>query len=309
MNCCSPDSNGQLTACATETASAPALRKDFARQCPRCGQTGRSVARQTLLHLLKPELIDRIGERNYRFCSEPDCRVVYFAEGEEIAFTANNLLVCVGLKERGDPIPICYCFGHTVASAREEIARTGRSTVVASITAEIKAGRCACEIRNPSGSCCLGEVSKVVKELLKEHSGAANGRSVAAITPAGSISIPAHDCYAPEKQRGQPAMAQPINHPSETREACCQATARPASRLGRGLMAFGMSGAAIAAICCFAPALLAGLLVAISLGFMLNDAVLMVLLAIFAGIGALGYYLVKRRTAAPMSQQANPNFK
>jgi len=68
-----------------------------------------------------------------------------------------------------DPIPICYCFGHTVASAREEIARTGHSTVVARITAEIPAGHCACEVKNPAGSCCLGDVSRVVKTLLKEH--------------------------------------------------------------------------------------------------------------------------------------------
>ena len=68
-----------------------------------------------------------------------------------------------------DPIPICYCFGHTVASAREEIARTGHSTVVARITAEIHAGHCACEIKNPAGSCCLGDVSRVVKTLLQEH--------------------------------------------------------------------------------------------------------------------------------------------
>jgi hypothetical protein len=248
-----------------------------------------------MLHLLKPGLIDRIEESNYRFCSNPDCRVVYFAESADSTFTTDDLRVRVGLKEREDPIPICYCFGHTVASARDELARTGRSTVVASITAEIKAGRCACETTNPSGSCCLGDVSKTVKELMKEQAALANGRSIAAVNPADSITTPAHDCCAPEKQKGQMAMAQPVNHPSETHEACCQATARPASWLGRGLMALGISGAAIAAICCIAPALLAGLLVAIGLGFILNDAVLMALLAIFAGIAAFGYHLIKRR--------------
>jgi hypothetical protein len=225
-----------------------------------------------MLHLLKPGLIDRIEESNYRFCPNPDCRVVYFAESASSTFTTDELRVRVGLKEREDPIPICYCFGHTVASARDELARTSRSTVVASITAEIKAGRCACETTNPSGSCCLGDVSKAVQELMKE-------------------------------------MAQPINHPSETQEACCQTTARPASWLGRGLLALGVSGAALAALCCFAPALLAGLLVAIGLGFILNDAVLMALLAIFAGIAAFGYHLIKKRSAAPTAQQATPNFK
>ncbi len=169
MNCCSLDSTTQSTVCATEPASATAPRNDSARSCPKCGQTGRSVTHETMRHLLKPELLDRMDERNYRFCSTPDCRVVYFAEGVSSIFTTEDLQVRVGLKEREDPIPICYCFGHTVASARDEIARTGRSTVVASITAEIKAGRCACETTNPSGSCCLGDVSNVVKELLKAH--------------------------------------------------------------------------------------------------------------------------------------------
>lgn len=241
MNCCTSDPNGQSTTCVTEPVLAPALqpalKKDVARKCPKCAQTSRSVARQTMLHLLKPGLIDRMEESNYRFCSNPDCRVVYFAESADSTFTTDNLLVRVGLKERTDPIPICYCFGHTVASARDELVRTGRSTVVASITAEIKAGRCACESNNPSGSCCLGDVSKAVKELMKEQAALANSGSVAAFTPADSITPPVHDCCAPEKQKGQTAMAQPINHPSETQEACCQTTARPASRLGRGLLA------------------------------------------------------------------------
>lgn len=177
MNCCTPDLTGQTTSCATEPVVERARPKDAVRKCPQCGQTGRSVAQQTLRHLLKPELIDRIEGRDYRFCSNPDCRVVYFAEGEGLAFTTDDLIVRVGLKERTDPIPICYCFGHTVASAREEIARTGRSTVVAGITAEIKAGRCACEIRNPAGSCCLGEVSKRIKALQEEYTSAANNET------------------------------------------------------------------------------------------------------------------------------------
>ena len=166
MICCTPDLTGQTTSCATEPVLERARPKDAVRQCPNCGQTGRSVAQQTLRHLLKPELINSLGEQDYRFCANPDCRVVYFAQSEDRRFTTDDLRVRVGLKERTDPIPICYCFGHTVASARDEIARTGRSTVVASITAEIKAGRCACETTNPSGGCCLGEVSKVIKELM-----------------------------------------------------------------------------------------------------------------------------------------------
>lgn len=61
---------------------------------------------------------------------------------------------------------VCYCFGHTVGSIRDEVHRAGRSTVVADITAKIKAGACDCERLNPSGRCCLGEVIAVVKDAV-----------------------------------------------------------------------------------------------------------------------------------------------
>lgn len=70
------------------------------------------------------------------------------------------------------------------------------------------------------------------------------------------------------------------------------------SWLGRTLMAIGISGAAFAALCCVAPFLVAGLVTALGLGFMLNDALLMGLLVVFAGVAALGYYVVRRRQCA-----------
>jgi hypothetical protein len=63
-------------------------------------------------------------------------------------------------------VPLCYCFGFTRAMVVEEIRATGKCTVPQRIAAEVKAGNCACEIRNPQGSCCLGNVHAVVKERL-----------------------------------------------------------------------------------------------------------------------------------------------
>ena len=59
---------------------------------------------------------------------------------------------------------VCYCFGHTVESIREEIDRTGQSTVLPTVAARVKAGDCRCELLNPDGTCCLGELNRVVKE-------------------------------------------------------------------------------------------------------------------------------------------------
>jgi hypothetical protein len=34
------------------------------------------------------------------------------------------------------------------------------------IAREIKAGNCACDIKNPKGECCLGDINLFVKEVL-----------------------------------------------------------------------------------------------------------------------------------------------
>ena len=63
-------------------------------------------------------------------------------------------------------------------------------------------------------------------------------------------------------------------------------------------MAVGISGAAFAALCCLAPFMVAGLVTALGLGFMLNDSILIGLLVVFAGVAALGYYVVRRQQGA-----------
>ena len=63
-------------------------------------------------------------------------------------------------------------------------------------------------------------------------------------------------------------------------------------------MTVGISGTAFAALCCLAPVIVAGLVTALDLGFILNDALLMGLLVVFTGVAALGYYFVQRQTCA-----------
>lgn len=136
--------------------------------CRECGRKGRKVRRVTLEHIINRERLSELSDAQYYFCSTSTCGVVYFSNEAGQYFTKADVRVRVGIKEVDDPIPVCYCFNHTMASLREEIERTGRSTAAASITAEIKAGNCACEIKNPSGNCCLVEVHKAVSAILGE---------------------------------------------------------------------------------------------------------------------------------------------
>jgi hypothetical protein len=171
MDCClSQIKDDNPTSDAKESsASEPGDRFTRALRSRSCA--GRSVTRKTMLLMLKPEQLDRAGADHYRFCADPECRVVYFPEGEGATFTTDDLRVRVGLKEKKDPIPLCYCFGFDEADAREEIAQTGQTLIPQRIAALLKQGMCACPERNPSGSCCLGEVNKAVKRLLAERQG------------------------------------------------------------------------------------------------------------------------------------------
>ena len=130
--------------------------------CPRCGEAGKSVDIQTVKALLALPLTELRATR-YRFCRTADCPTVYFAEEDGQTFEEPALRELVHQKHpEADDVFVCYCFRHTPGSIRSEIESTGRSTVVVAITAGIQAGQCACEIRNPQGSCCLGNVRAAV---------------------------------------------------------------------------------------------------------------------------------------------------
>jgi hypothetical protein len=106
----------------------------------------------------------KLGQPLYKVCRNPDCPVVYFVRG--IAIDKTELRVPVNFKEKNYDGPVCYCFNHTLASIRAEIQSTGRSTVQAAITKEIQAGRCACEVKNPAGACCLGDIARAVRSVV-----------------------------------------------------------------------------------------------------------------------------------------------
>ena len=138
-----------------------------AGKCCACGALGRGVSIATLKHMVQPEFLSLVDKPGFCFCPTVGCDVVYFhPDGDRLR--KRDLRVRVGLKETEDPVPICYCFGFTQAMVRSEIERTGTCTIPERIAAEVKAGHCACEVRNPQGSCCLGNVNAVVKRMLAE---------------------------------------------------------------------------------------------------------------------------------------------
>jgi len=133
--------------------------------CPSCGCPGQPVAALTMRALLRPELVVDVRDLMYYFCATPSCPVVYYAPGVPQTFNCEDLTVRVGIKVTGPPHTICYCFGHTIESLQGGVTRTGRSEAVEAIQAAVKAGTCRCDVMNPSGRCCLGDVNKALKEI------------------------------------------------------------------------------------------------------------------------------------------------
>lgn len=145
----------------TEKTLAPART-----ECPVSGTLSRKIQRRTLEHLLKPEKIGSLCHVQYYYCKEPTCNVVYFSNEDVPFFTTDDVAVKVFVKDQGDDVPVCYCFNWTRARIKQEIRETEKSTAAIEIAREIKAGNCACDIKNPKGECCLGDVNMFVKEAM-----------------------------------------------------------------------------------------------------------------------------------------------
>ena len=146
----------------------PETDTDLAR-CPVSRTVGSRVALITVKALLKGKALRALEGKAYRFCPEPGCEVVYFDRGANSIFDKRDLEVRVGLKESDDPIPVCYCFDITEEDLRKSISATGETDIPAMITAEVRAGHCACEVKNPQGSCCLGNVSNALKGVTADN--------------------------------------------------------------------------------------------------------------------------------------------
>src|SRR5712691_5044662 len=147
--------------CSVNVGTAPAVMT-----CPANGARSKRVDTLTVKSLVR-KLPMGMPNTQYYFCDASDCEVVYFAlDAEAPRFRREDLVVRVGVKETAHPIPVCYCFGFTRKNIQDEIAETGRSTIGERITAEVKAGNCACEVKNPSGKCCLGDVKRAAQDRL-----------------------------------------------------------------------------------------------------------------------------------------------
>lgn len=203
--------------------------------CPDCGQIGRAVNALTIESLLTPLARARLANTGgFRFCPTADCPVVYHQPASGLRLDANALRVPVFQKSAAPERPACYCFHHTVGEIEAQVRATGSSAVPAAIKAQCARGLDQCERNNPQGSCCLGNVARVLKEARARYA------LHAAVAPSGESA--GHDCCreAPpslQLQRGRWASVGAMGA-AVLSSACCW--------LPLLLVAFGASAAGVA---------------------------------------------------------------
>lgn len=126
--------------------------------CPSCTQPGAPVDRITLKALLTGDGLRRGIPAQPRFCGTADCPIVYFDVDGGATFTEADLSVRVFAKHPNDAnMPVCYCFNVNVGAMISEGARELRE----SVAHEVHAQHCACEVKNPKGGCCLGDLVRL----------------------------------------------------------------------------------------------------------------------------------------------------
>ena len=262
------------------TAEAQALR------CPSCAVKGGHVETVTLQALVRPELRGRITAGSYRFCDTLSCDTVYYDENGSHTFSKPDLTVRVGVKETDAPRPICYCFDLTIEEIEDEIRRTGQSTVLDDIKTRMKAG-CWCETKSPQGACCLGTVSKYVKQALAQAGG---GDALSS-----GEQDPFDDCcavgalpFVPSSDDGSP--------PKSTGRA------ETVTQLGAVLAAI------VASACCWLPLLLVALGVSgVAVSATLEQYRPIFLTVTFALLGA-AFYFTYRRNAGSIRASVDESY-
>jgi Zinc binding domain len=121
--------------------------------CPQCGTNSKNVEMNTLYHQVKFPENQGIHSDTYYFCPTKNCSIAYFsAAGNRIP--KQQLTTYQDIQND----KLCYCFDIDTADYLAALRTTNQAETIKSFVIQrTKSGECACEIRNPSGQCCLAK--------------------------------------------------------------------------------------------------------------------------------------------------------
>lgn len=127
-----------------------------AQDCPRCGIACRHVGIKTLYHQVRFPENQEICPGDYYFCPVKACTVAYFS-------TEGSMIPKQQLRATGDiqEDMLCYCFDISEAHYRLALQADKAEPIKQFVIAQTRSGTCACDIKNPSGQCCLARFKQV----------------------------------------------------------------------------------------------------------------------------------------------------
>jgi len=137
--------------------------------CPICEEKGLSVTHRTMLHQLQHPENQSIADEDYYFCANQHCDVGYFSE--HTTMLRHTLRVFQAQQKN----MLCYCFDISQEKFQVALEKGEAEAIKDFVLNNTKEALCACEVRNPSGRCCLGSFTKM--EAIYEKNANKNGNN------------------------------------------------------------------------------------------------------------------------------------
>lgn len=136
--------------------------------CPTCGKKGLEVQALTIRSLTRRGWPHYSEISDGFFCTNPEDTTVYYFPSLPYTIDKEDVVDRIGAKEAEEPLYVCYCFRHTREEIESDFLHHGRSTIEDEIREKVNGKQCSCEVTNPNGRCCLGDVRKTYLPLSEE---------------------------------------------------------------------------------------------------------------------------------------------
>ena len=128
--------------------------------CPQCSISGKNTSMKTISHQVKfPDILD-IETDNYYYCADSSCSVGYFSQEDKIIPKKQLRAFAEHTNNK-----LCYCFDINTEQYLNALKDETAATIKQFVIQKTKSGDCACEIRNPSGQCCLANFKQLEKDF------------------------------------------------------------------------------------------------------------------------------------------------
>jgi Zinc binding domain len=120
--------------------------------CPECGTVCKCVEMRTIYHQVSFPENQAITSGTYFFCTTKDCANAYFSI-TGIYIPKQHLKTHQDIQND----KLCYCFDIDTADYLTALSTNQAETIKNFVIQRTKLGECACELKNPSGQCCLAK--------------------------------------------------------------------------------------------------------------------------------------------------------